>query len=225
MGRTAVAAHRAGHPRGRARAGAPGRAGAADLRRPHRHRRPRPGPGGPPRRRRGRAGRERRPQQPAAGDGTGTPAQRDPPRGRPGAPGAGGAGGLRRAVLRGVAALRLPDRRRPAPGGPAGARARAGLAARARRRRDERRGRPADRRARLRRLLQEAGGRHHDPHPARPVLGPRHAGAGRGDGARGRVLPQHGALAGRLHDRGRRGAPRARLGRTTCWPGASATGE
>ena len=117
-----------------------------------------------------------------------------------------GARRLRRAVLGTVAPLRLPGRRRPRPGRPADARARAGLAAAARPgAMNEAAARPA-RRARLRGLLQAARGRHHRPDPARPRRGRgTRPGVAVADGAGRRLLPQHGALAGRLPARGRRG--------------------
>ena len=49
--------------------------------------------------------------------------------------------------------------------------------------------RGADRRARLRGVLQAAGGRHDHPHAARPVLGARRGRSRRRPGARRRVLP------------------------------------
>ena len=73
--------------------------------------------------------------------------------------------------------------------------------------RHERGGGVAGRRARLRRLLPPPGGREHRPGAARPGLAPGRSRRRGGDRGRRRVLPQHGARAGRRAARRRRGAP------------------
>ncbi len=74
-------------------------------------------------------------------------------------------------------------------------------------------GEAAHRRARLRGVLPQARRCDHDPHAARAALGPGCFRPGRGDRARRRVLPQHGACAGRLPRRSRRGTSYAGVGR------------
>ena len=128
-----------------------------------------------------------------------------------------GARGVRRPVLGGLAALRLPDRRRPGARRPAVRGHVLAWGRAARPRRDERGGRAAGRRARLRRLLQAAGGRHHvrtllDLPGRATTTGWSSAGAGR------RLLPQHGARPGRLPGRRGRGPAARRRGRPRCWP-------
>ena len=137
--------------------------------------------------------------------------------------GGGRPGRLRRPLLRALAALRLPHRRRPRAGRPAGAHGGAGLAAAARPRRDERGRGDAGGGARLRGLLPQARGRDHDPHPARPALGPRRRRAGGRDRAGRRLLPQHGARAGRRPGGGRGGTAYRRSGPARCCAGRSAT--
>ena len=112
--------------------------GAGDRGRPHRRRRARARPGGA-RRRRSRGGRRLRgPLDRAAAAGP-RPARGRDPAARPArTTGGRGARGVRRPLLRGLAALRLPHRRRPGAGRPARARPRADLGAPARPRRDER---------------------------------------------------------------------------------------
>ena len=128
----------------------------------------------------------RRPVTAAAGrsheptlDAAPSPAQRRPRPRRPHPPGHRGSGRFRRQVLRGLAALCLPGRRPAGARGPAGARPRAQLAAPPRPRRDERRRAAPAGRARLRGLLPETAGRHHDPHAAGPALGARRRPASR----------------------------------------------
>ncbi len=140
----------------------------ADRGRPHRRRGARPRPG-----------RARRPAGRAVGGAPGeaaAPAGRPAARGRPDLPGGRGAGRVRRPLLGDLAPVRLPGRRPPGRGGPAAARPRALARPPARHRPDERRREAAARRARLRRVLQEARGRHHHPHPAGAALGPRPGG-------------------------------------------------
>ena len=130
---------------------------------------------------------------------------------------------VRRAVLGAVAALRLPDRRRPRPRSTRSCAARAGLAAAARRRRDERGGRACSP-ASTTSPRSASGGRARRPsarcstssgRATRPACGR--------DGAGRRVLPPHGPRAGRLPGRRRRGAPAARLGRARCSTAGAAT--
>ena len=121
LGPAARPAHGAGRARGGARHRAPRRGVVADRRRPHRHRRARAGSGRAPRRRR-RGGRRR--PRPRRGERRGrpaAPAQRRARRRPPGAPDRGRADRLRRALLGGLAPLRLPDRRPGGGGGPAAA--------------------------------------------------------------------------------------------------------
>ena len=80
----------------------------------------------------------------------------------------------------------------------------------------ERRVRRTPRRARLRSVLQEARGRHHDPYAARPGLGARPRRRARGHRACGRLLPPHGPGPRGLSRRRGGGAPRARAGRERC---------
>ena len=142
------------------------------------------------------------------------PAQRRAARRRPGAPGGRGAAGVRRAVRGAVAPLRLPRRRRRDAARPADPR---GTCSPGRARSTSTSMNEASATLvgppRLRGVLQAARGRDDDPHPARPRLGARRAGRRRRHRARRRVLPLHGALAGRLPARGRGGTPPAGVGR------------
>ena len=101
--------------------GAAAARGRRGLRRPHRHRRPRPRPGGAPRRRREAltrppgAPRTRRPRRCCAASTASCPPDVRVRRV------VAGAGRVRRPLLGAVAALRLPDRRRPGAGRPADA--------------------------------------------------------------------------------------------------------
>ena len=178
----------------------PGAGGRPRGRRAHRCRRTRSRAGGARRR------HDRRRPHPA-------PAQRHPAARHPSTPGGRGPARLPRQVRRAVAALRLPRGRLSRGAGPAHAAARAGLGPVARPRRDEQGVGTAGGPPRLRDVLQAAGGRHHDPHAARADLGARRGGGGGCHRAGRRVLPQHGALAGRLPDRDRRGTASRRLGR------------
>ncbi len=171
LGDPAGAADRAGAARGGARPGAPRRDRLRHLRGPHGHRCARPRPGGPPRRGPGRAGRVRGPEHRPAHRRAAAPPQRGAARRRAGARAARRTGGVRRAVLRGLAPLRLPDRRRPRPRRPARTARRARLATPAGPGRHEHGSVPSHRGARLRGVLQEAGGCDDRPDAARPLLG------------------------------------------------------
>ena len=169
----ARAAHRAGAARGRRwRTVLRLDAGRGHLRRPHRHRGARARPGGAPRRR----ARPCSPPAPAQHRRAGAALLRRlngvlPPDVRVRAVAEAPAGFDARFSAR-LAALRLPDRgRRPAAVDPLIRQPRAGLAAAARPRRDERGRGGAARRARLRGVLQAARGRHDDPDAARPASG------------------------------------------------------
>ena len=73
-------------------------------------------------------------------------------------------------------------------------------------------------RARLRRLLQAAGGRDHHPYAAATCAGSGTRRASPSPPSGRRVLPQHGARAGRGAARGRRRAPAGRAGPARCSP-------
>ena len=132
-------------------------------------------------------------------------------------------GALQRALLGDLAALLVPRERPSRRCRPAAARSCAVAQLAARPRRDERRGRSTPGRARLRRLLQEAGGRDHDPYAPAAALGAARGRCAGGDGEGGRLLPQHGAFAGRRDALRRRRAPAAGVAGRGAGSGRSGT--
>src|SRR5438067_157512 len=133
---------------------------------------------------------------------------------RPGDASRAGATQLRRPVRRAGPPVRVPGDRRAVGRGPGTGAGHAGLATTAGRAVPRGRLGGPDRRARLRRVLQAQGARHHDPGDPPAGLAPR---AGRHPGRHGgggRVLPGDGAQPGRRAARGRgRPAPGRLAGR------------